>query len=146
MIFSALRLAQRDHAVGIVGRTEFVLHLFDQDFDRVADFGLLFVGAPFVQADRAFALEADIDQCPFVVDFDNPTVDDLSLGIVLLFLPEPFQKPLLGFFFGRQDREFVGDVVVFEVSDEVTVDHVWCSSVELSQFDRRPNRWKARGG
>ena len=49
--------------------------------------GRRFVRAPFIQANGTFALEADVDQCPFVVQFDDAAVDDFALSRSLAVRP-----------------------------------------------------------
>ena len=118
-------LAQRDHSIGVISGPKFVLHLFDQDFYRRADDWLFLFRAPFIEADGAFTLEADVDQGPFIVDFNDPAVDDFALGVVLLILFQPVQQPLVCFFFRGQNCQFVDDVVVVQAADKVAINHLF---------------------
>jgi len=117
-------LAQRDHSIGVIGGPKFVLHLFDQDFDSRADDRLFLFRAPFIEADGTFTFEANVDQGPFIVDFNDPAVDDFALSVVLLILFQPVQKPLVCFFFGGQNCQFVDDFVVVQTADEVAINHL----------------------
>src|SRR5690606_17014037 len=54
-------LADEDHPVWIFGGARFVLDVFDEDADCIADVGELFI-LPLARRNRAFALEADVDQ------------------------------------------------------------------------------------
>ncbi len=72
-----LAFAQRDHAVDIVCRTECVLHLFDQHLDGLSNGRRLFRFVPFIDIDCTFALEANIDDDIFTVDFHDLAIDDL---------------------------------------------------------------------
>ena len=105
-------LAQRDHSIGVIRGPKFVLHLFDQDFYSRADDWLFFFRAPFIEADGTFTFEADVDQSPFIVDFYNPAIDDFALCVVLLILFQPVQQPLVCFFFGGQNCQFIDDIVI----------------------------------
>ena len=115
--------AQTDHAVRVVGQAQFILHLFDQDFDRVANHGRIFVGVPFMQWDRAFALETDIDKCRFVVHADYAAIDDL---VDIKFLLGIKQTDELGGIFDvghRRLEQIVNFLVALKVSYQISVYH-----------------------
>ncbi len=69
-------LADADHAA-VVGRGSFVFQVFDQHPDEIANLRRRIFGIPFVERDRAFALEADVDQNHAVADSQNAAFDDL---------------------------------------------------------------------
>ena len=85
---------------------EFVLKFFQQDFDRSADFGKVFLVLPLVALDDAFAFVTDVDDHLVFVDAnDGPLhdfVDFVSFGPLFVnFIHlsragdiEPFQPPL----------------------------------------------------
>ena len=136
-----LALADADHAA-VVGRGLFVLQVFDQHVDELPDLRRLFAFVPFVERDRAFALEADIDHHHAVVDAENAAFDDL---VDVEIAAAAFGRGQAGFFKagdGRlKHRLDIG--VVFESADQCAINHVRDSTlrrIRQPDVDDRVNR------
>ena len=105
-------LGYSDQAMRIVGATHFVFNIFDEDFDRLANFGSVVVFFPLATADSAFAFEAYVYYNGFAVDANNFAVDDFvdfklwkfyAFGRLIYFFPT----------LRKQIVELLGNCVVF---------------------------------
>ena len=137
---------ETDHTVRVVGKPQFVFHFFDQHFDRVADNRGIFVAVPFVQRDRAFALETDVDKYRVVVHADYVSVDDfVDVEIRFGFNQIDDIGGIFKFGYCRLEQ-IVNFLVAFEVSDQIAVYHKF-TRVTAGRLERRTQQariWEIR--
>ena len=114
-------LAQNDHVPSFF-EDVLVFDLFDQDFDHLADLWRLFALFPFVLGNGPFALESDVDDDEFLIDFDDFSFDNLVDFKLFIGVFEGIQQE----FFSRVAEhigEFVFEGIIVQRADQRAVDH-----------------------
>ena len=72
-----LPLAERDHAIRIVGTAHVVFEVFDEDLKSAAFDWLLFRLVPLVERNDAFTFKANVHKNVAISDSNDATFDDL---------------------------------------------------------------------
>jgi len=117
----SLALAEADHVSGFF-EIVLVFDFFDQYLDRLADFRWGFAFFPLVLGNGAFALESDVDDDEFFVDFNDFAFDDLVDIELLVSILERIEQQFFRCI-AKHGVEFYFEVIVFERANEGTVDH-----------------------
>ncbi len=143
-------LAEADHAVNIVGRAQFVFHLFDQHLDDAADDGLFIGLGPFAAIDSPFALETNVDYDEVFGNFHDLAVNDLVDAKIGDFTKVGLH-PVIEFFFGQQVSDLLIDGVIFQRANEIAINHKrncpvrlqipsWRAASQLAAVPRMPQK------
>ena len=115
-----LTFTERNHPVGIFGLAEFVFQFLDQDLDSLPHSRGILMIVPFIDMNCPLTLESNINNRVLIIDPDNGPFDDVIDNEIRLGFETLVQLTRA---VPHQGLKFLGQRVIFEIPNKVTVYH-----------------------